>query len=658
MGVPPEWRKLLHNLLAKWQGVFGEALPPERAAMPFDVIILDGMQELALVKTGDTYQSGPAIATLVKTALYRYVTPMGFGDSVAARLVVACFDHMHAVPRNKAAVEASRDHAGTIFQSPAEFDTLVAAAAKMRVHEERLSTPHATGSQLRAMEENLQRDYSVTSHLLVTRQSALPADGTKVWRNASLSWQLRRLVTQAVLEMQVPEGKVLLLDDGIVLNEKRYAELARHMVADHGYQGRDYSELARASLIGQLMGACVERVMLLPQRRYRLLPSTKLGESDHKILYYVQRTLPLGLERTAASINSTGKISYLVKCQDTDVLWALLSHVPTALINPTSGVVDEVDVWLDSQTPQDRANGISRPYRFINVVACWRALHAVLVQEFPTLKNPFEAFLALVFCSANDYVEAFASPLKIGPATLWNVWAQALCASAGRPDYPSFSVEGKREKVPATFPRAMAGITDDWVAVRVPPPGSASPAVSYQITLRHEAAMRFFYGVVQRSPLLSGYGTRFKEKSAWAQQGRPYESNPRALLELMAHLAALATEAGDPDVPPLLAVPGLAGMRARIARINWTLDYYVNGWKTPDFTYSWFATKGEYSRHGWTRRNVTGGTDDEGAGIALGSQYFYAEYAPPHKDKTGETVSGRYRMYAAELAAEVCEPMY
>jgi hypothetical protein len=652
MGVPPEWRKLLYNMIAKRGGCFFEKLPATRAEAPFDVVILDAMQVLALVKRGDNYQTGPAVATLVKDVLYGHLVPTdALGrDVVAGRLLVACFDNAHAVPRNKAFTEATRDDTDTLIRSPAEFDALVAHACNLRVEEEKrtltIRAPETTPAGVRMCEDRVRSGYHACSRFLVTRQGDFPTGGGRVWRNACLSWQLKRLVTEAVLEMQVPEGKTLLLDDGIVLTEKQYEHLAASMIKDHGYGSSPYSELARASLVGQLMSSCVERVLLLPGRKYRKLARTGLGEADHKVLYYVQRTLPLGLPCQPGK-----KASYLVKSQDTDVLWALLAHVGAALENPATGQVDEVEVWLDSQTPADRSNNLSRPYRFVNIVACWRALHSVLAIEFPTLKNPFESFLALVFCSANDYVEAFAGPLKLGPGTIWNTWAQALCRSSGHTEYPSFSVEGKREKVSPSFPLALKGLVDDWVAVRQPPYGV--PCATHIISLRHKEAERFFYALVQRSPLLSGCARRFKEKSGWAKQGAPFESQSAPLLEVLTELATLCVGEGDQDVPPLLGVPTAAAMRARIARVNWTLDYYLNGWKTHAFGHNWFAMHGEYSRHGWTAEDITETADDPGSGVALCSQYLFAEYCPPRRGANGDSVLPRYRLRDPRLAFEV-----
>lgn len=647
MGVPAEWRKFLFTLLAK-RGCFFEALPPARAAVPFDVVIIDAMQELALVKHGDAYQSGTAIGNHMKQSLYRHLVPSGYGDVVAARLLVACLDNAYTVPRNKAFTEASRDGSETHIRKTEDFDAVVQHAKALRVAHTRHNLPEGTSVRVAEIHEQNMRDaFRLETHFLVPRQGDFPTDGSRVWRNACLSWQLKRLVTEAAMEMEVPEGKALLLDDGIVLSEAQYAELARTMLADHGYDTPAHSSLARASLIGQLMSVRVERVLMQPRRRYRTLPSTHIGESDHKILYYVQRALPLGLTKPAGR-----RGAYLVKCQDTDVLWALLAHVPT-LINPATGVVDEVEVWLDSQMPSDRANGTSRPYRLVDVVACWRALHDTLVEEFPTLKNPVESFLALVFSNANDYVEAFAAPLKLGPGTLWHTWAQSLCLSSEHKDYPSFSQEGKREKVSPGFPMQMSGIVDDWVVYRAPPPNA--PAAPCLIQLRHDLAARFFYGVVQRSPLLSNFAKRFQSKSVWAQRGAAFEPDAAALMEVLADLTGLATAEGDLAVPPLLSVPTKAGMRARIARINWTLDYYVNGWKTPAYTYNWFQATAEYPRHGWA---AVEHEEDAGSGVALTSQYYYAEYIPPRIDAFGAPVRGRYRLLQPMLAYEVAEPVF
>lgn len=672
MGVPPEWRKFLFTWLsgraASRGGVataaaieaatsacgFFEQLPASRRTEGFDVVILDAMQELALIKHGENYRSGDAIGdrvkdTCLKHLLTRSDTPpmedigtVPCTEVVTQRLLIVCFDNQYCVPRNKSFKETMRDqdrNGGNennntdarednepkdVILNSASFATVLIRAAKERAEMHRMDNGHLDHGEATKQQQQTLEDFDPLKHFIITHH-AFPADGAQVWRNSALSWQLKRVVTESLCELPVPEGKHILIDEGMLMDEQYYANLVSQMLKDHGYDDGHHSTFEKVSLIGNLMKPCFQRILLKSGKEPQRMPSTGLGESDHKIPYYVQRTLPLGMVRKGS------KASYLVKCQDTDVLWMLLLHA-SSLINPVTGNIDDVDVWLDTQTPADRANGISRPYRFVNIVTVWRELIRALKEEFPTLKNPLESFIALVFCNNNDYVEAFAPQLKLGPATIWNFFAQNLADTAGNGTYPSFSTPGKRDKVSPAFPRELRGKLNDWVITTTEPAASLGTPVTHRVlALRSKPALVFFYGLIQRSPLVTGMAKQFKDQTQWARDSMPYESNHEALLESIAELSQLAANnATTKDyTAPLLFVPTVESMKARLARINWTIDYYFNGWKSVAYETNWFENNGEYSRNGWSAVDVTG--SPEGSPV---SQYLYAQYQTPKRKGT------------------------
>lgn len=105
---------------------------------------------------------------------------------------------------------------------------------------------------------------------------------------------------------------------------------------------------------------------------------------------------------------------------------------------------------------------------------------------------------------------------------------------------------------------------------------------------------------------------------------------------------------------PLLHIPVVVAMKARITRMNWTVDYYLNGWKTTAYETNWFEHDGESSKHGWTAIDVT--ETHEGSPV---SQYLYAKYEVPNrKGTTSAPVYPRYRYLKPCVSGEVGKLVY
>lgn len=648
MGVPPEWRKLLLDMLAARAGAAGvcwhPTLPPAEAARGFDVVVIDGMQELAVMKHGTpptgagTPWHGRDVGTRMKRAVYNHLEAAqdaGRGEIEAKCLVILCLDNPYQVPRNKSFVQSARD-------TPAGVDV-----------DEGDGPLDAAGYDAAcACAAGLRPGFDARAHFLLN-EGPLPTTSVGVWRTVALRWQLTRLVTEALLTTYVPSGKFLMIDDALVLTEAMYASLRATMLRDHRDVLGSTPPFEDATLVGHLMSGCMRRVLLRHGHTFKELDSAQLGEADLKVLYYVQRKVPCGLPLQGR------RVRYLVKSQDTDVLWALLLHV-RSLINPATGAVDEVDVWLDSQTPRDRAEGVEREYRFINVVELWRRTHAFLRDEFPVLRNPLEALAAIVFCNRNDYVEALPPRFRVGPDKIWRTFAGALARASNHEKFP---IGAKRAAVPAQIPEELARALRDFVVAEERPDARAAVladadgAVAHDapIYLRRGALTAFFYYMIQTSPELKTHVERHKD-SRWATRLAAYVVDPRELLDAIAHLHELATAPAGELVPatasvppPLFEVPTLAAMEARCARVEWTLNYYANAWKTPDYTHNWFRAGGELSLHGWAIDDVTASMFTNPS-----SHYLFAEYVPPQHDAEGACVRrGAYRFHAPRVAHDV-----
>jgi hypothetical protein len=670
MGVPPEWRKMLLDMLAARAAAAGTTaqqcwsatLPPHEQARPFDIVILDGMQELAVIKHGNppsgagTAWTGADIGKRMKRAAYSHLaTPDAANSEIeAARMLIVCLDNPYATPRNKAFVQSARDT--TPMGAGAGGD----GAANEEAGEGPMDARGYDMACARAS-ELLQHAFDDKREFLLG-PGPLPVAPASLWRSAAVRWQLTRLVTEALLTTYVPEGKLLLFDEGLPLTETRYAALREQMLAEHreAFERNSAPPFEDATLVGHLMSSCVRRVLLQHGHRFTELPATGLGEADHKILYYVQRRAPMGVH---AGGGKGRRVRYLVKCQDTDVMWALMLHMRT-LINPDTGNVDEVDVWLDTQTPRDRADGLARDYRFINVVELWRQTHRFLREEFPTLENPLEALCAVVFCNRNDYIEPFPGRFRVGPDKIWRTFAGALALAAGHAKYP---VGAKRFTVSAQLPAQLCRALPTLVVAEERPDcggraiADADGALAHDapLYLRRGALVQFFYYMLQTSPEIRGAAERHKG-TQWAQRLDTHIAEPAELLEVIAHLheldtattgmsaEAVAATAGRVP-PPLYEVPTVAAMEARCARIEWTLNYYCSGWKTPEYTQNWFRKGGELSLHGWDAEDVTGAVHTN-----PDSFYLFAAYIPGEVAPDGERLRcGTYRYHAPRVTHDV-----
>jgi hypothetical protein len=694
MGVDPAYRQYLMAVLRARKAprdCFFAALPAHARARPFDVVVIDLMQELAVIKGAAALQmTGEDIQRRIVAAIDGHLSGSDRDDPVctAAHLVVGCLDNMHQVPRNKAFVESGRDSdkAGSsaesiIMSTAAEYEALLATCARLASEAARERHRYTkTMAETDAAEAHAHAQFSDERDFLITR-GPIPTSGAKIWRNAALSWQLKRLVTEAVCAMPVPPEKHVLLDEGLPLNSKQYGPLRARMLSDHGPVS-SIPPHERAALVGHLMKGCLRRIVLEHGGRGKQLPVTGLGESDHKILYYVQRRAPLGL-RVPLQNRPPGerRVRYLIKCQDTDVMWQMLAHMRT-LINPETGDVDEVDVWFDTQTPTDRAKGESREYRFIDAVELWRQTHDWLREAFPALKNPLEALLFTVFCNNNDYVERFPAHMQIGPVTVWNTLMELFALGSGKPAYPSSS--GKPAPVtktdPARWRLAMRVNTFTVATERATDHGLAQLAGHVHLVEGGSVALHVYdtpihvvaktgvdvlYALVQRSKSLRALVAKHGEPANPLKTGNLVE-NAHELLETVAQLHAREMSAligaADADtakstIAPMLDVPLVPAMEARLARIVWTVNCYVNGWKSTAYTYNWFDHNGEYSRHGWRAVDVTGTPHG-----APNSQYLYADYHPPvwpeRPEDEYDKVNGFYRYLRPELCHEVVKSAY
>jgi hypothetical protein len=242
-------------------------------------------------------------------------------------------------------------------------------------------------------------------------------NGETIWRSNNTKFHLYASITQEVLKIRPPGILKLVLDDGVDINRDLYTQRAEEMIRDHAFEDRSTYE--QECLIANLSRHnFTERFVIRGEEGQGLynntverLPQTDIGEADVKIPRFIKR-------------DGTTK-HYIVVSQDTDLIFILLLHLK-GLGLPESRKDDEDDdfeLLLDSQKPQDRRQGYSAPYRFLDIKALYYEILTLFAREYPTVKNPIETLIFLVYSGKTDYTTNFETCLKVTPRVVWNTFS-------------------------------------------------------------------------------------------------------------------------------------------------------------------------------------------------------------------------------------------
>lgn len=305
----------------------------------------------------------------------------------ATRAMVALFDTPKNVPTNKAATQQKRDQAG-----------------------------------LKILNEELYRHHYDATLLPATGLGDLlnwSLDGETIWRSNNTRSQLYALITEQLLKIQVVGECTLVIDDGIDIDHTLYLERREQMLRDHYFQDRSpYEQECLVANLARLH--FTERFVLSeafdeqgePTTQVKRLPQTLMGEADIKIPGFVTYTREVNTPH-----------SYMIVSQDTDLIFILLLHLKTLLSSSKQDEDPHLQVWLDTQTPVDRKNGLSRPYRYIDVKALYYAIITLFAKEYPSIKNPIETLIFLVYCLETDFTGGFDKYLTVTPRSVWNTFS-------------------------------------------------------------------------------------------------------------------------------------------------------------------------------------------------------------------------------------------
>lgn len=366
MGGLTAFRNHLYNL---FPCAFKRELDEET---PFCLIILDLMQFMAKVKHYTT--SDEAEMTRLTQSMRSVVESyMNSGEYRTTRGLVVLMDTTKNVPTNKARTQKKRH---------TEETTTPASKILDEAHYEELHSHGELGDLL-----------------------TCGLDGESIWRNNNTKFQLYCAVTDELLKIVLPRREMqLIVDDGISIHHDLYKQRRDEMI--NHYFFKEQSAYAQECLVSSLARHhFTERFIVSgngePARR---LQQTEIGEADVKIPRFIMPG------------NNTRR--YLVVSQDTDIIFILLLHMKSVLPHEPA-----LEVWLDTQTPSDRSSGISTPYRFINVKALYNAIIELFAREYPSILNPVETLVFLVYMLETDFTSGFETCLHVTPRVVWNTFA-------------------------------------------------------------------------------------------------------------------------------------------------------------------------------------------------------------------------------------------
>lgn len=418
MGKHEEWRDFMKCLFPK---CFQEKMP---IGAEFDMCIVDMMQFLARMRSETTFRPREVSDHIVRAAFDYSNIDEREDRPVIKKAMVFLFDTAKNVPKCKATTQISRDTSGQDGEND-ESSTIMTKELYDALLEEMSLQPG---------------EYMIHNDMKKVPAKMTP---TTVWRSNSLKWQLNSMVVTALLKnLVVPRGKVVVIDDGVVFGDPyAYRRLRDQIINEYHFEEKsDYEKEVLVSFL--ITHTLTMRYVLHHDGQFKRMPESGIGEADVKFGNYIMR-------------ESEGKRNpirrYLIVSQDTDIPFILLAHMKR-MIDPETGKVDnDLEIWVDTQTPTDKGRGITRDYRFVNIKGLYHAIIALFKEEYPTVENPIETFLFMVNMLATDFTNRLGDKyLGITRLVVWNTFSETH--SQSKDGYIVFSRQKKDRSKVVHFP--------------------------------------------------------------------------------------------------------------------------------------------------------------------------------------------------------------
>lgn len=429
MGGFTDWRNFLFHL---FRDCFSDAL---LSGSSFDVCIIDLMQFLApMIKnrtnSNNTFLNVDDVIHQLLTTVKYYMNNNNDPSTPSfSRAVVLLMDSITNVPKNKVTTQQSRDEtttttSGTSLKRKHQDDGVEQKRVRVYEDEEDEEEEHVVNEESDCILDEI-RFYELIQKLSIDENhhlsikydmkggvGSIPSiSGSTLWRSLSLKWQIYRMITHELLQLEVKKNNVLVIDEGIAIQESIFESVRRSMINDYCFNEKSLYE--KECLVSNLiLKHIVERFVKHDNNTFTRIPNKPefVGEADIKLLQYITP--------------NNGASKFLVVSQDTDIIFILLLHIKR-FINPKTGKLDDsFELFLDTQTPADKNSGESKPYRYINMKKLWMRMNEFFRQEYYTLKNPIETFVFLVNSLKTDFTQSFNPHLRITPRVLWDAFSE------------------------------------------------------------------------------------------------------------------------------------------------------------------------------------------------------------------------------------------
>lgn len=360
----------------------------------FDISIIEGMPNFAvkILTLQNEYQTMHQLGVTLKQQIYNVLND-------AERGVVLLLDNFYLVPGNKSLVEKKRDANPSFDTKPLSFDSKILTGNKTWLNEDEY------------IELREKKNLNENDLIYESTEQSLDTKGIYLWRDINLRWLIHRLLSLELLKINVPEGKFLLIDEGIFLSKEEFKIKSKEILEKHEMNKEEISLFDKQTLISYEMMNEMKSAFVFPGHRVKYENSNKIGESDLKILSHIKRT--------------ENNDSYIVCSPDGDILLMLLLHMKS-ILNPITFEFDN-KVYLDNQTTGDKSKGINRDYRYINITLLYKKILVFFQNEFKSILYPIETFSFLFLSYFSDYTENIK--LQAGPSKIWNTFASLHCTN-------------------------------------------------------------------------------------------------------------------------------------------------------------------------------------------------------------------------------------
>ena len=281
MGNHEDWRNFL---LILFPYCFTDILPD---GIQFDISIIDMMQFLASMKHSSSSPENDIfdaqyITNRIVNIYHHYANNENNTKlPIITKGVIVLLDTARNVPKNKAKTQISRDSSHSLTKSSnLEDDNNISESDGEEDDNNNNSIDYNSIIMNEQIYESVIKDMNISYndyiiHYNMTKCSLLKSN--MIWRSNNLKWQLNSMIVQALLQHStVSKHKVLIIDDGIILNKDIYKEKREKMIEDYGYQNKSPFEI-EVFISFMMNNYMIQRFILHSDRTFIRQPSSCIG---------------------------------------------------------------------------------------------------------------------------------------------------------------------------------------------------------------------------------------------------------------------------------------------------------------------------------------------------------------------------------------------